>query len=116
MANSNFQLLKIFLFQFSLVQKRENAHSEGIWACAWGEYIPGAQPSPKQNDTENQENERPPEENVPDEYELLKLDLWPFIGTCFTIFANSLLAYFSSVFWLFSLLKITILEGSAKNM
>ena len=33
-------LQKLLYFQFSLIQKRENAHSEGIWACDWGHYIP----------------------------------------------------------------------------
>ena len=34
-------LIVKFSFQFSLIQKRENAHSEGIWACAWGKFVPG---------------------------------------------------------------------------
>lgn len=50
-------LLYNILFQFSLVKKRENAHTEGIWSCAWGKYIPGAQPeATEENGTESTPN------------------------------------------------------------
>ncbi|XP_047739280.1 WD repeat-containing protein 61 isoform X1 [Hyalella azteca] len=52
---------------FSLVHKQENAHTEGIWACAWGKFIPGAHNNPpsETNGTEDPEP-TPPTENLPD--------------------------------------------------
>lgn len=45
------------VFQFSLLNKREGAHSEGIWACAWGHYIP-KETSPKDPEKENNEEDK----------------------------------------------------------
>ncbi|MCL4117326.1 UNVERIFIED_CONTAM: hypothetical protein GTU68_010040 [Idotea baltica] len=44
---------------FSLIHKKENAHSEGIWACAWGLYKPSS--GVTNGDTEN--GDAAPEEN-----------------------------------------------------
>lgn len=59
------------LFQFSLLNKRENAHSEGIWACAWGHFVPEDKSKEKSSEEkeENKENEGTQNEedkNVPE--------------------------------------------------
>ncbi|KAK8383240.1 hypothetical protein O3P69_011624 [Scylla paramamosain] len=56
---------------FSLLNKRENAHSEGIWACAWGHFVPEDKSKEKSSEEkdENKENEDTQNEedkNVPD--------------------------------------------------
>lgn len=56
------------MLQFSQIVKRENAHSESLWACAWGKFVPGAEVP-----NGNEEN-APPPENLPDRLVLISYD------------------------------------------
>nr|XP_053650494.1 SKI8 subunit of superkiller complex protein-like [Cherax quadricarinatus] len=59
---------------FSLLTKRENAHSEGIWACAWGHFVPDEKNKEAANvdkenegeDKENQERRDDNDQNLPE--------------------------------------------------
>lgn len=72
------------LFQFSLIQKKENAHKEAIWSCAWGKYVPGNQPEEQNGSAEA--SEAPIVESVPDRlvfyiasYKLIKVINYLFL-------------------------------------
>lgn len=75
MHNYFYKGLFNFKFQFSLLHKRENSHSEGIWACAWGHYVPKdkskestSEDKEQENGEENKENEENEKDrdNLPD--------------------------------------------------
>lgn len=34
----------ILVFQYSVLCKKDNAHDESIWTCAWGRYTPEKKP------------------------------------------------------------------------
>ena len=42
-----------FYFQYALHSKKENAHEESIWTCAWGKLQLTEDKSEKENDNEN---------------------------------------------------------------
>ena len=43
----------LFYFQYSLHSKKENAHEESIWTCAWGRLSLTDDKSEKENENEN---------------------------------------------------------------
>lgn len=61
----------LFIPQYSLYSKKESAHEESIWCCAWKRYEPTEADIPQdengENTGENKENEEDPSKKTPPE-------------------------------------------------
>lgn len=48
----------IFFIQYSVLCKKENAHDENIWTCAWGRYTPEKKKKEEEPEGEGGDDEK----------------------------------------------------------